>query len=487
MDSEELVRRSRAAGTHDEFRRRVAAQATRLREALASGAFDGGYALGLELEGYAVDPDGRLATIPDAAFASTCERELGRHNAEVNTPATGFDPAGIDRGTTALRDRVETVASALAPHDRRFVTDGIWTLAPPEGALAYLTDETAVGDLTVPRNMSPKARYYALDADITAEGPVELDVPGCRRSFPSILVESLATSTQVHLQPPVDDLADCFAAAVRTAGPVLALAANAPFLPPDLYTDPDPEAALAAGVELRVPTFESMNVRDPGKVRLPRDLADATTAVDRVVDDRRCAPLLREWTTDDPREGFVDDYWEFLHKASTCWRWVRPVFGPGGPRIEYRLPAAQPSVPDVVALQALVAGLVHGTAVTDHPLADLPWAAARDSLYAAARDGFDADLAWLTRDGQRVDDAERVYPDLFALARAGLSDRGFDDGDADGLLAPLEARWDRRTTPATWKRDRVRERLAAGDEFDEAVEATGREYVERTGTPFVEW
>jgi len=485
----ETVARSRAPDVHEEFRRRVSAQAGSVREALTAGAFEGGYRIGLELEGYAVDDEGRLATVPDAVFGGYCEPELGRHNAEMNTPATAFDPEGVAAQADHLAERLATVRDALAARGRRFVTDGMWTVGPPEGALTYLTATHDAEGRQVPTNMTPDGRYYALDADVTAAGDVELSVPGCRRTFPSILVESLTASTQVHLQTPPASFAPYFNAALRTTGPVLALGANSPFLPPSLYTDPAPGTALSAGVELRVPAFETMNVRDPGKVRFPEDVADAGEAVDRIADDRRCAPYLREWVADGPRDGFRDEHWELLHKASTCWRWVRPVLGPSGPRIEYRVLAAQPSVPDVTAVQALVAGLVHGVVATDHPVADLPWTAARDSFYAAARDGLDADLAWVTRDGDRVDDPERVYPDLFAVARAGLRDRGFDDGTVDDLLAPVERRWAGRTTPATWKRTRVRERLDGGAGLAAAVEETQRDYFDETATdaPFVDW
>lgn len=490
MNTAETVRRTRTEETREEFGRRVASQAERFREALESGGFEGGLKIGLELEGVATDGDGRPTRAPTSAFGAVCERELGRHNAELNTPATTLDPEGVKSQVDALAGRVGRVHEWFDDAGCRFVTDGLWAVPPPGGTIPYLTATHETDGLEVPTDISPAARYHALDADITANGGVELDVPGCRRRFPNILVESFATSMQVHLQTPPGEFARYFNVALRVAGPVLALAVNSPFLPPDLYrADSDPELVLEGPVELRLPVFESMNVEMPGKVRLPPDIEDIGDVLDRLVADRQCAPYLREWDTDSPREGFTDEYWELLHKQSTCWRWVRPVLGPEGPRIEFRPLPAQPCIADVAAFQALVAGLVHGIVVSDHPLAELPWQAAQESLYAASRDGLDAELPWLTRDDDRTSTADRLYPELFDLAARGLRDRGLTGDRIDRLLAPVRHRWESGSTPAAWKRDRVRDRLDAGTEFQTAVVETQREYrrLAAENERFVDW
>jgi hypothetical protein len=54
----------------------------------------------------------------------------------------------------------------------------------------------------------------------------------------------------------------------------------------------------------------------------------------------------------------------------------------------------------------------------------LPWETARDNFYAAVREGLDADLAWVTADGERTTDTDRRYADLFETAVEGLVSRG---------------------------------------------------------------
>ncbi|QLG26362.1 hypothetical protein HUG10_01860 [Halorarum halophilum] len=502
-DLVDQVRRSLREDTQREFDRRVEDQADRLREALREGRLDSpGFGLGIELEAYAVDGDGRLARVPESVFDADCERELGRHGVEFHTAPDPFDGEGISAQAETLRRHVRNVRRVAAREGLEVVLDAMWTVPPSEGTPAYLGDVIERDGVTIAENMTRSPRYCAIDNEVLARtgGTVGLSVPGAECDFPSILFESLTNSIQPHVQvPTAEAFPRYYGLAVRTLGPVLALATNSPLLPTDLYDVDDPYRLLDETYhELRIPVFEQSVNAAWEKVRFPDGIRTASDAVDALVADPTCAPFLREWIDDDERgDAFADRFWEFDHKRGTYWRWLRTVIG-GQPvgggdswsiRLEYRPLPTQPTVVDNVGFQCLVAGLVRGLGAADHPLASLDRDLAERSFYSAVENGLDADLAWVTADSERTTDRAVIFDELFALARRGLREQGVPQATVEEYLAPIEERWAGRTTPSRWKLERVRDHLDAGQDFEEAVREMQSEYVRLSGTgePFVRW
>ena len=511
-DIEAIVERSLAEETVGPFTDRIKTQADALREAIAAGEMDNDeFAVGLEMEVYAVSRpdtdeetrDGELARLPASVFDGTANKELGLHNAELNTDPNVFDGEGLATQADSIAERFEAGQSDARDANCKLVLDAMWTVPPAEGTLDYLDSVDWHGDVTVAENMRPAPRYVAIDnhARRLADGEVTLDVPGAEHSFQTILFESLATSIQPHLQiPAAEAFPDYYNAAIRTLGPVLALSANSPFLPADCYNDVSDPYTLVSEThhELRIAAFEqSVNQTESDKVRVPRDIADATDVVDRVVADDMYAPFLREWVHDGDRETFHDEYWEIDHKRGTYWRWLRCVVG-GDPvgtgderslRIEYRPIPTQPTVRDVVGMQALTAGLIRGLVATDHPLAAMPWADAERSFYNAVENGLDAELSWVSANGQQTTDSDTIFEEVFEYARTGLRESGVDDADIDHYLAPIEARWEHDTTPSAWKKARVREGLDEGLDLSTAITEMQREYIRASSqhSSFAEW
>ncbi|MFW5965519.1 MAG: hypothetical protein ACOCP3_02065, partial [Halodesulfurarchaeum sp.] len=318
-----------------------------------------------------------------------------------------------------------------------------------------------------------------------ANGPnrprMAVDLPHARVSAETVMPESLITSIQPHYQVPrATDLPEYFRYAIRVAGPLLALGVNSPFVPPDLYDSIEPARILEDGyAESRIAIFEqTLNVPGrEGKVRFPRDLETVGEAIRAVAEDDVLVPMTVE------KSGrFDDEFAHFRQKHGTFWRWVRPVFGgrsrtEANARIEFRPLAAQPTVRDSIAFQAAFAGLLEQLRQHEHPLYDLEWSVAQENFYAAMRDGFDADLRYITVDGEETTDTQRLYADLFEQAQAGLRRRGLTGETAARYLWPLRRRVRQGITPAAWKRNRVRERLNEGDDLASAIRGMQKTYL----------
>lgn len=514
MSSVELLTRSLSEESRTAFAGRVVHQATSIREHLAAGDLDtDDFAIGLEVEVYGAARSGlpRLRSIDDTVLAcdDRISKELGRHNAEINTSPVALRPGGFDAQSTAIRGGLEQ-ARLAADDETDPVLDGLWTVPPVQGSDAYLSAHDRRNGHTIAANMRPDARYYAIDNEVLrrADGTIPLDVTGVRKTFPTILFESLATSIQPHIQvPETAAFPRYFNVAIRTLGPLLALSSNSPFLPADLYDcTRSPETLIEeTSHELRIAVFEqSVNHSEHPKVKVPGDLRNTAELIDRVVDDDLYAPFLHEWTheanddTETTDQLFADRFPEFQHKRGTFWRWVRPVVV-GDPvedagddrslRIEYRPLPTQPTVTDIVSLQALTAGLLVGLVAEAHPLTALPWEKARDSFYQAANDGLAADLSWVRADGIQTDDPATIFEEVFSYARTGLEQQRFDRDRIDELLEPIESRWEAQCTPSQWKKRRVRDRVRAEVPLEEAIEAMQREYVlrSRQTDSFAEW
>ncbi|RLM70398.1 hypothetical protein [Halorubrum sp. Atlit-26R] len=493
------------------FAERAAEEAEIVKQELRDGSFDNHQSIvGFEYEFYAVG-DGRwseesrageyaLMRVPRRMLELMgFEKELGLHNAEMSTSPQPLSDHGLRAQLAEVRARLEAAENTAGVEGMRLVSDGLWTIPPAgETAREYLTDSVEVDGVVVAVNMSDSVRYHAManadsdGADGSEGGRVELSAPGVSLAADTVMPESLITSIQPHYQVAhAETLPRHFRYALRIAGPLLALGVNSPFFPPDLYDDGwDGERVLTEGAtENRVHVFESvLNARtDADKVRFPRDFRDVETAVDRIAGDETLIPMPDPGGSD----RFDDEFATFRTKHGSYWRWVRPVFegasrSAANARIEFRPIPGQPTVRDSIAFQAAFAGLMQALAQREHPVIGLEWETARDNFYAAVADGLDADMEWIGRDGERTTDTDALYEDLLDHAEAGLRTAGCADDEAAEWIAPLRWRVANRTTPASWKRDRVRARLDDGDDFETAVHDTQREYIRQQADTLID-
>jgi PAS domain-containing protein len=467
------------------FQAHAREEAEELKAELGDGTFDNNQAIvGLEFELYAVDDQtDALKRVPRPLLERIgFEQELGLHNAEMQTSPQPLNTHGLAAQEQELKANLVPAVERASAEGIRLVSDGLWTVPPTgETAREYLCDAVEEQGIRIATNMSDAARYHTMSNTDYPSGMC-LDAPNVTLEAPTVLPESLITSIQPHVQiPHAPDLPTYFAYALRIAGPLLAVGVNSPFFPPDLYDDvPDTTILRDAWMEHRVSVFESvLNATGSGypeKVTFPRDLESVEAAIDRVVEDDLIVP-----TEITRGERFDDRFAHFRHKHGSYWRWVRPVFdgatrSQANARIEFRPLPAQPTIRDAVSFLAVFAGLMETLPRREHPVRSLDWETARENFYAAARDGLDAEMTWITGEGETTE-IDEIYGELFEYARDGLEIKGLSTEQARRYIRPLRERVDRRITPARWKFGYVRRRVQEGVPLAEAIWGMQAQYL----------
>jgi hypothetical protein len=468
------------------FQAEVRAEAEQLKREVRDGTFDNNQAIiGLELELYAVDDrTDALMRVPRPLLERIgFEKELGLHNAEVQTSPQPLNTHGLIAQKRELQANLAPAIERASAEGIRLVSDGMWTV-PPNGETAheYLSDYVEEDGIRLGTNMSDAARYHTM-ANTDYPSAMCLEAPNVSMECATVMPESLITSIQPHVQiPHAPDLPEYFAYALRVAGPLLALGVNSPFFPPDLYDDDVPDGAILrdAWMEHRISVFESvLNTADgsrPDKVCFPRDFDSVEAAIDRIAEEDLIVPT--DITTG---QRFDDRFAHFRHKHGSYWRWVRPVFdgatrSQANARIEFRPLPAQPTIHDAIAFQAVFAGLLESLPRREHPVRDLDWETAEANFYAACRDGLDAEMTWITGEGE-TESIDEIYSELFECARDGLELKGLSTAEAHEYIRPLRERVDRRITPARWKFGYVRRRVQEGVPLAEAIWGMQSQYI----------
>jgi hypothetical protein len=478
------------------FQARALEEAEELKREVHQGTFDNSQAIvGLELELYAVDSrTDALRRVPRQLLGLIgFEKELGLHNAEMQTSPQPLSHYGLVAQEKQLQANLAPALEKTAAEDIRLVADGMWTVPPTgETATAYLTDCVESEGVTISTNMSDSVRYHAM-ANTDYPTGCRLDAPHVSLQAETVMPESLITSIQPHYQVAhAPDLPEYFRYALRVAAPLLALGVNSPFFPPDCYDDaPDAEIVADAHMEHRIGIFESVLNPPPGadedpKVCFPPDFDTVDDAIDAIAADRTIVPMTVEDGT-----RFDDRFAHFRHKHGSFWRWIRPVFdgatrSAANARIEFRPIPAQPTIHDAIAIQALFAGLMESLGRREHLVRELDWDTARENFYAATHDGLEADIDWITADGERTSDAETIYTECFEFARDGLELRGLSTEEARRYVRPLRERFDRRMTPARWKHHRVRRAVEDNVPLAEAIWGMQSAYVDHQAETLIE-
>ncbi len=301
-----------------------------------------------------------------------------------------------------------------------------------------------------PANMTQTKRFQAVNDQVfrLRKGkPIQLDIEGVdhiQSSHADVMLEAAATSFQIHLKIPEGRGVDFYNASKLASIPLVAVAANSPFL-----------MGRNLWAETRIPLFEqAVSVGD-------WDYAERVTFGVRFIEDglsevfaanRQRYPVLLPQTSDRPAEKL--DHLRLQN--GTIWRWNRPLVGwesDGRPhfRIEQRVVPAGPTVIDSIANAAFYYGLVLHLANHDtKPHKRAQFFTARDNFYEAAKNGLRATLRWDHKDG--CDAQKLILEEFLPMAKDGLRSLGIDEADIRRYLGIIEARTRSGQNGAEWQR-----------------------------------
>ena len=455
---------------------RLQAETRLLEEWFREGVFSGRDRMGgYELEAWLVDDNACPAPVNDVFLRTLDDAmvvpELARFNVELNDHPQHLWGSAFSRFESSLGATWRRCAQTAEDIGAHLMMIGIL----PTVQEAELC----------PENMSDLKRYRALNEQVLRlrDGrPLELDINGVehlKTDQHSVMLEAATTSFQLHLKVHPQRATRAFNASIIASAPMVAVAANSPYLfGHDLWDEtriPLFEQSVAVGGlagashgPLRRVTFGSGYARE--------------SVLECFVENAEHYPVLLPVCYQDGLDQMAHVR---LHNG-TIWRWNRPLIGcdyDGRPhlRIEHRVVPAGPTVPDMIANAAFYFGLVQALmSMESPPELRLPFAMARDNFYAAAHRGLDTPVTWM--DEQRSTLRTRVLDVLLPLARDGLTQLEIDRDDIDRSLQIIEMRVAGGQTGTAWQRNWV---ARNGRDFA-GLTAAYRDQQDR-GRPVHEW
>jgi len=377
---------------------------------------------GFELEAWLVDRD-FLPAPKNEAFLSRIAHplvvpELSQFNFEINSTPQHIEGSIFSKMENELQE--------------------VWRLCEAN-ATAVGSDILAIGILPTIRDdmltldhMTHISRYFALNDQVfrMREGQaIELNIQGrdhLNVTHQDVMLEAVTASLQIHLQVGAEDSVRFYNASQVLSAPMVAVAANSPYLfGKDLWD------------ETRITVFEQAVYMDCYRDNQDEPLHRVTfgsgyareTILEPFLENLELYPVLLPQVFDEPPELLSHLR---LHNG-TIWRWTRPLIGmdhDGTPhiRIEHRAPGAGPSLKDVIANIAFFVGLMSYFTRQEIPLEEqirFDWA--EENFYQAARNGLSAQIRWT---GRKKWDMQTLLDEVLVPAsRKGLQQCGIKKED----------------------------------------------------------
>ncbi|MEN9204099.1 MAG: glutamate-cysteine ligase family protein [Thermostichus sp. DG_1_6_bins_120] len=411
----------------------------------AQGSLVGGF----ELEAWLVTPQGEPYPINQAYLEAVNSPlvvpELAQFNVEINSQPQTLTASALQRLHQELSQTWEHCCRVADQLEAGLMMIGILP--------------TVQQDQLTLEMISPRRRYYALNEQILKlhrHRVLGLDIRGVaanpgqeqdhlRILHPDIMLEAATTSFQVHLQVPPDQAARFFNASLILTAPLVAVAANSPYLfGKDLWA------------ETRIPLFEQAldGPPPPSPTHHPRVTLGQgyvqSSLMELFWENLQRYPVLLPQKLGSPPSQLAHLR---LHNG-TIWRWNRPLIGLDPIphlRIEQRVMAAGPTVADMIANAAFYFGLVQALASQPTPPEqDLSFDRCRANFYAAAQLGLEAPITWLG--GWQGSLQQLLLKELIPLAAEGLAHLNLAPAEIEEYLGILRARTESGQNGTTWQR-----------------------------------
>jgi hypothetical protein len=306
-------------------------------------------------------------------------------------------------------------------------------------------------------NMSAMSRFRALNEQVMRcrrGNAIHFTLNGKndKLSFEheNLMLEAFTTSFQLHIKVQPDNAVRFYNASLIASAPLVALAANSPFLQGnDLWA------------ETRIPIFEqavglSDTLSSQDRLRCGFGSGFAKFSLFEVFKENLLSfkPLLPIKFEND-----VSVLSHLLLHNGTVWRWNRPIIGfeeDGKPhlRIEHRAIPAGPTPVDSIANGAFFFGLCSYFVSLDTGLEEsMSFIDVRDNFYQAARQGLDATLKW---EGDIISVKTLLLDYLIPFATVGLKDKGIVEDDINFYMDILRQRVQLVKNGCTWQRHYMR-------------------------------
>ncbi len=419
---------------------------------------EGVYKIGAEQEFCLVDQNFKPFSINleilEEANMDNLSPELAKFNLETNASPQDFTGKALSRMENEIIQDLEKVRKIVQKRKGDIILTGILPT----------TRKFDIGR----DNITPFERYFALmdalkamrgeDFLINIYGIDELSM-----RVDSGIIEAANTGFQVHLQVDAKSFVKKYNIAQAIAGPVLAVAVNAPLLFGKRLWRETRIALFQQAIDTRVSTE---HIRE----QHPRVTFGTSWINDSVMDlfkedILRYRVLLGADITEDSleivKQGGTPGLKALTVHNSTIYRWNRPVYGVssnGKPhlRIEARMFPAGPTVIDEMANTAFWLGLMEGYCNQIKDVTKLmKFDDAKDNFYAAARSGMTKQFTWFNQKKYTLKDL--VIHELLPVARAGLKKRKIADEDIDKYLNIIEERVKIGQNGSSWMLDTYKE------------------------------